>query len=111
MHLNLIVAIFDSRLLFSCSAFSFDIINPLVGISKQENKLKYVCLVLQMMSAAHYRIAHAVFAMLHEVALHASTNLMGADNLGSVFAPHMLCSKKVGSRPCEYCSVCRTVGL
>lgn len=61
-----------------------------------ESRRKFVCLLLQMMPQHYYKIAELVFKLLHSVTLHASENLMNADNLGSIFAPHMLCSKQVG---------------
>ena len=65
-------------------------------ISKEESRMKVVCLLLQMMSSSHYRLAKDLFTLLHKVTVFSQQNLMNADNLGAIFAPHMLCPKKVG---------------
>lgn len=60
--------------------------------------MKVVCLLLQMMSSSHYNLAKDLFVLLHKVTVFSEQNLMNADNLGAIFAPHMLCPKKVISR-------------
>ncbi|XP_067927896.1 rho GTPase-activating protein 19-like isoform X2 [Watersipora subatra] len=63
-------------------------------ITKPETRLKVVSLLIQMLSLTHYNIAKSLFALLHQVSLLSTQNRMNADNLGSIFAPHVLCSKK-----------------
>lgn len=66
-----------------------------LDVDKEEQRLKMTNLLLQMLPKEHYSIAKSVFNLLSAVAERSQHNKMDACNLGTVFAPHMLCPKKV----------------
>ena len=61
-------------------------------------QIKALRLLFLLLPPENYQLLHDLLILLHRVASHQKQNLMSAINLGTMFAPHILCPRKVGTR-------------
>lgn len=59
-------------------------------------QIKALRLLFLLLPPENYQLLHDLLILLHRVASHQKQNLMSAINLGTMFAPHILCPRKVG---------------
>lgn len=64
----------------------------------QGRQVKALRLVFLLLPPENYQLLHDLLVLLHRVASHQNVNLMSAINLGTMFAPHILCPRKVGTQ-------------
>lgn len=67
----------------------------IIDVKSAEKRVKVTNLLLHMLPLEYYRITKSLIMLLHSVSMQAEQNKMTPDNLGAVFAPHLLCPKKV----------------
>lgn len=66
-------------------------------IAEEHNRLQRALqLLLMLLPAENRSLLSDVLQLLHLAASHESTNKMSADNLATLFTPHLLCPRKVG---------------
>lgn len=58
-------------------------------------QIKALRLLFLLLPPENYQLLHDLLILLHRVASHQKQNLMSAINLGTMFAPHILCPRKV----------------
>lgn len=58
-------------------------------------QIKALRLLFLLLPPENYQLLHDLLILLHRVASHQKQNLMCAINLGTMFAPHILCPRKV----------------
>lgn len=67
-------------------------------------QIKALRLLFLLLPPENYQLLHDVLILLHRVAAHQKQNLMSAVNLGTMFAPHILCPRKVCTHTKIVCS-------
>ncbi|KAK3879078.1 hypothetical protein Pcinc_016332 [Petrolisthes cinctipes] len=70
----------------------------------QGRQVKALRLVFLLLPPENYQLLHDLLVLLHRVASHQNVNLMSAINLGTMFAPHILCPRKMTPNDLQYLS-------
>ncbi|XP_071523279.1 uncharacterized protein RhoGAP54D isoform X1 [Panulirus ornatus] len=65
-------------------------------------QIKALRLLFLLLPPENYQLLHDVLILLHRVAAHQKLNLMSAVNLGTMFAPHILCPRKMTPNDLQY---------
>lgn len=70
----------------------------------QSRQIKALRLLFLLLPSENYQLLQDLLILLNRVAAHKEQNLMSAINLGTMFAPHILCPRKVSDYLlCYYC--------
>uniref|UniRef100_A0A0N7ZD21 Rho-GAP domain-containing protein n=1 Tax=Scylla olivacea TaxID=85551 RepID=A0A0N7ZD21_SCYOL len=67
-------------------------------------QIKALRLLFLLLPPENYQLLHDLLILLHRVASHQKQNLMSAINLGTMFAPHILCPRKMTPNDLQYLS-------
>ncbi|KAK8739156.1 hypothetical protein OTU49_003506 [Cherax quadricarinatus] len=67
-------------------------------------QIKALRLLFLLLPPENYQLLHDLLMLLHRVAAHQKENLMSAINLGTMFAPHILCPRKMAPNDLQYLS-------
>ncbi|XP_042218361.1 rho GTPase-activating protein 19-like [Homarus americanus] len=67
-------------------------------------QIKALRLLFLLLPPENYQLLHDLLVLLHRVASHQKQNLMPAINLGTMFAPHILCPRKMAPNDLQYLS-------
>ncbi|KAF6031184.1 hypothetical protein EB796_010542 [Bugula neritina] len=76
-----------------------------LDVSALKKRKSMVCILIQMLSCVNFPLVRMVLLLLHKVAQHAANNLMNADNLGTIFTPHMFYPKDISELSAKMTSV------
>ena len=66
-------------------------------------QIKALRLVFLLLPPPNYHLLRDLLSFLHRVAFNSSYNKMDASNLGTMFAPHILCPRKVSKHKVISC--------
>jgi len=61
----------------------------------EERLLKAIQLILLLLPLENLQLLKDLFGLLHLTSTYAHVNKMSADNLATLFTPHLLCPRKV----------------
>lgn len=67
-------------------------------------QIKALRLLFLLLPPENYQLLQDLLILLHRVAAHQKQNLMSAMNLGTMFAPHILCPRKMTGSDLQYLS-------
>ncbi|XP_045612507.1 rho GTPase-activating protein gacN isoform X2 [Procambarus clarkii] len=67
-------------------------------------QIKALRLLFLLLPPQNYQLLHDLLILLYRVTLHQKENLMSAINLGTMFAPHILCPRKMAPNDLQYLS-------
>lgn len=60
-----------------------------------DRQVKALSLIFLLLPTMNYELLKELLMLLYEVILHEKSNKMSSSNLGTLFAPHILCPRKV----------------
>ncbi|ALC42593.1 RhoGAP54D [Drosophila busckii] len=72
------------------------------NLERQLHLLHSVQLLLLLLPEEHRDLLKHIMEMLHAVALHEDSNKMSADNLATLFAPHLICPRNLPPEVLHY---------
>ncbi|XP_063596462.1 uncharacterized protein LOC134773232 isoform X2 [Penaeus indicus] len=70
----------------------------------QSRQVKALRLLFLLLPSENYQLLQDLLILLNRVAAHKEQNLMSAINLGTMFAPHILCPRKMAPNDLQYLS-------
>lgn len=70
----------------------------------QSRQIKALRLLFLLLPSENYQLLQDLLILLNRVAAHKEQNLMSAINLGTMFAPHILCPRKMAPNDLQYLS-------
>lgn len=71
-------------------------------LERQQHLLNSVQLLLLLLPEEHRELLQHIMEMLHAVALHESSNKMSAENLATLFTPHLICPRNLPPEVLHY---------
>ncbi|EDW61045.1 uncharacterized protein RhoGAP54D [Drosophila virilis] len=71
-------------------------------LERQQHLLNSVQLLLLLLPEEHRELLQHIMEMLHAVALHEGSNKMSAENLATLFTPHLICPRNLPPEVLHY---------
>ncbi|XP_068147222.1 uncharacterized protein RhoGAP54D [Drosophila tropicalis] len=73
-----------------------------VGTQEAEHLLSSMQLLLLLLPEEHRELLYHIIEMLHSVAKHENSNKMSAENLATLFTPHLICPRQLPPEVLHY---------
>ncbi|XP_018018675.1 uncharacterized protein LOC108675193 [Hyalella azteca] len=85
----------DHNFILHCKLADVSSEDSSIGSSHYHRRIKALQLLLLLLPPCNFQLLKALLFLLHNIALHHLHNRMSACNLGMVFAPHIMCPRKM----------------